>query len=1111
LDLVPPDASLDIVTSDNCGGVVTVVLESDVITGQTCPNNFTIQRTYVATDDCGNFTSCVQIIQVSDLIPPTIECPIDVTVSCLDLVPPDASLDIVTSDNCGGVVTVVLESDVITGQTCPNNFTIQRTYVATDDCGNSATCAQTITVNDITPPSITCPANVAVSCASSVPPASTASVTASDLCGGTVTIVHVGDVITNQTCANRFTIIRTYRATDVCGNSATCAQTITVNDITPPTFNNPPANGAFECNFVPGVSQNLTTTDNCTGPVTILFLGEIQAQGICPILYTLTRSWSATDACGNSVTVSQVLTVVDTQAPEIQNPVNVVVECDPAMNQADYQNWLDTHGGATASDCSTITWTYENSPFPLDTSGCAGTFRRFIRFIATDECGNSSFRDARFTVVDTTPPTFTILPQNLDVECWMGEEGEAQMLDWLDHFGFAEVSDDCGSVTTEVVFLSHVLECGITFTRTYQFRATDECGNTTYVTATFSIVDTTPPVITCPEGNVLLTCEFDIPAPDTAGVMAMDMCGAVTITVESIFSYGVGCPYWPLTTSYTYAATDECGNVSTCYQSFQVVDSIPPTYTGPDTIFVLCVADLPGPGDLTDILAPYFVDNCYDVICVGESVAGNGVNWVTYCVNYKDLCVNWAPKFFVTFVANGGCKPLCTAPQDGWGNASVLINGMSTTEAIEQMINKHGAIKAGKLGKVISVTSAACLQSMLPGNGTVAQFSPAGQHVFGTANDCNPGSPVLNSDGTLKNKVAANVLALQLNVWYNQDFNDRNLAVQLLSSLPPCLVDDIVLDKLEVDQFTVQGLLNLSNNYLAGVGFYLQNFGIPLNSALENVNAYWRNCQLNDPCSTVASVSGSLKTEAQDGLEEGQLQLAGSNNSGPMPVKSALTDVAGFYQFSNAVPFAGSYTLTPTAEGKGYLNGVTTYDIALISKHILGWAPLTSPYKMIAADANKSGSITSFDIVELRKLILGIYDELPENTSWRFVDKSFVFPNLNNPFSTLFPESKTVENIQSSHLSEDFVAIKIGDLNGTAMANNFMTINERSVGTLLFDVEDRSVESGETFELKMTADQMVQGFQFTLNTDGLEVLEVSGEGMNAGNFAVFAAEEVLTT
>jgi hypothetical protein len=94
--------------------------------------------------------------------------------------------------------------------------------------------------------------------------------------------------------------------------------------------------------------------------------------------------------------------------------------------------------------------------------------------------------------------------------------------------------------------------------------------------------------------------------------------------------------------------------------------------------------------------------------------------------------------------------------------------------------------------------------------------------------------------------------------------------------------------------------------------------------------------------------------------------------------------------------------VTPTKDDNP-LNGVSTYDLVLISKHILGLEPLGTPYKMIAADANKSGSITTFDIVELRKLILGIYTDLPNNTSWRFIDRGLPVPEREQPIPDDLP------------------------------------------------------------------------------------------------------------
>jgi hypothetical protein len=166
---------------------------------------------------------------------------------------------------------------------------------------------------------------------------------------------------------------------------------------------------------------------------------------------------------------------------------------------------------------------------------------------------------------------------------------------------------------------------------------------------------------------------------------------------------------------------------------------------------------------------------------------------------------------------------------------------------------------------------------------------------------------------------------------------------------------------------------------------------------------------------------------------------------------------------------------------------------------------------MIAADANKSGSITTFDIVEIRKLILGIYTELPNNTSWRFLDKSFSFPNATNPFQTAFPEVINIANATANQLDQDFVGVKVGDVNGTVVANATMTADDRTTGTAIFDLEDRNVKAGEIFELTFKAAQDLQGFQFTMLHSGLELLDVvNTDGVNAQNFGQFEGKTTVS-
>lgn len=139
-----------------------------------------------------------------------------------------------------------------------------------------------------------------------------------------------------------------------------------------------------------------------------------------------------------------------------------------------------------------------------------------------------------------------------------------------------------------------------------------------------------------------------------------------------------------------------------------------------------------------------------------------------------------------------------------------------------------------------------------------------------------------------------------------------------------------------------------------------------------------------------------------------------------------------------------SQTITPMRDDN-WLNGVTTFDLVLINRHILGQNLITSPYALIAADANKSGTITAFDIGEIRKLILGIYqngippkESADTHKSWRFVDAAHVFGNPANPWDSdhpPFPESITIPAPAFGGM-HDFIGIKIGDVDGSAIANS---------------------------------------------------------------------------
>ncbi len=146
--------------------------------------------------------------------------------TCASQVPPPDDKSVPVTDTCGGPVTVTHDPDVISTQSCPSAYTINRTYLATDSCGNSGSITEVITVSNTTPLMISCPATVTTdtdtgqSFASGVQLGSPPAV---DGCGGSVTLTN--NAPTQFPLGTNLVV---WTATDPCGNSASCTQNVIV-------------------------------------------------------------------------------------------------------------------------------------------------------------------------------------------------------------------------------------------------------------------------------------------------------------------------------------------------------------------------------------------------------------------------------------------------------------------------------------------------------------------------------------------------------------------------------------------------------------------------------------------------------------------------------------------------------------------------------------------------------------------------------------------------------------------------------------------------------------------------------------------------------------------
>ena len=327
-DAVPTPATLT--ATDNLDIDVEVTFQETTEAGD-CPNNYTLTRIWTAKDDCENSTTHTQVITVQDTKAPVwveIMEELDADLACADADGLETALAAAptATDACGSGVTIELASDNRTGGDCLGSYVRVRTWTATDDCGNtSEVYTQTITVTDKVAPvwdqaAEALDADLACADAEGLETALAAAPTATDACGSGVTIKQASDNRTDGDCLGSYVRVRTWTATDDCGNtSEVYTQTITVTDEVAPVFTsaicgttNERATDDGDCIYtVNGNEFDATAEDECNSGVTLTWklTGATTDEGTSTTLaskqfnFGITIiTWTATDGCGNAST-----------------------------------------------------------------------------------------------------------------------------------------------------------------------------------------------------------------------------------------------------------------------------------------------------------------------------------------------------------------------------------------------------------------------------------------------------------------------------------------------------------------------------------------------------------------------------------------------------------------------------------------------------------------------------------------------------------------------------------------------------------------------------------------------------------------------------------------
>lgn len=576
-------------------GAAAVEGDCGAVTNSPSSGSFFTVGTHSIISSAAAGPSCTFTVTVLDTAPPTITCPPNITHTAptgateFTLPGDEPGTPTVTASGAGTVTSVrsddqpathdengnVVTPAVIHAVTDP--YPIGSTgilWTVTDPGGRTASCTQIITIvaeGDRDPVTISCPANVSFSapsgsCQATIPPGTIGTPTTNPDTDVTVTPRRSDDQPLSAPFPAGATTI-TWTATDnLNGNVASCTQNVTVTvgdsgDTTPPTFTVVPQNvTTTTASCTATLDDELGTaeaTDGgaCSGSVTVTRTG-VPANFVFPT-GTTTVIYTATDAAGNTATHLQLVTVTESPAipPTVDAPANVSVNTGPGATSCGTLISDAVLGSAIANDnCAGVTVVRTGVPagnfFPVGTTT--------VTYTATDRSGNTAVDTQAVTVTDDTVPVVTA-PAAVTLYTGAGATSCGVTVANLDAtLGTGSATDNCpgvGAVTRSGVPAGNVFPLGNT---TVTYSVTDAHGNTGSATQVVTVVDNTPPQISCPASiTIEPTCPTGANASWTPPVGTDNCPGAVTTRTAggapgSLFPIG--------TTTVTYSVTDAQGN-----------------------------------------------------------------------------------------------------------------------------------------------------------------------------------------------------------------------------------------------------------------------------------------------------------------------------------------------------------------------------------------------------------------------------------------------------------------------------------------------------------------------------------------------------------------------
>ncbi len=533
-----------------------------------CNNTGGLEVGFFATDSCGNNSDSTYLATFSivDVSPPSITTPAQSVSLLCDGTTSDSLLNWINgyggamaTDNCGDSISWTnyswidnLGNSGFSSFTDTTNIVIRRdscqwsisvSFFISDDCGNNNfTVADFSIIGDTELPEITfSPADTVVGCASVIPDLEPIIIDGCDNNLELVSMTSSTQGIDSLDCTfYNYEVVKTWLAEDVCGNSVDTFQTISIRDTIAP-YITAETSIAVDCDTDLNTISDFASADDDCSEATLEYSDRNLFNSACQ--NQIERTYYATDLCGNIDSFTQIIQVQDFKGPEfITLPRDTIVNCNSNNINNIFNQWLASIGGGALEDnCNTFTvkglpaGVYGDTmqinttaaPTPI-LNECLNIFGALstqqISFVAFDNCGNITQREALFSIIDPTPPLISACPDDFALNL-SSNQCTAEFV-----INLPEFSDNCltqeeakWQLNLNGIKISDNIQNGEILAlevgdNLLEYTITDCGGNSSSCIQSIQVRDTASPLLVCPENQTIQVssdeCSIEYDSPE---------------------------------------------------------------------------------------------------------------------------------------------------------------------------------------------------------------------------------------------------------------------------------------------------------------------------------------------------------------------------------------------------------------------------------------------------------------------------------------------------------------------------------------------------------------------------------------------------------------------